>query len=65
MSTTGLIAIGDPLPRVDGGAKVRGAARYSAEFPLPGLAYASLVMSTIPSGHMSRMETGKAERRRV
>ena len=50
MSQTGMAAIGDPLPRVDGNAKDTGAAKYSAEFRLPGLAYASLVMSTIPAG---------------
>jgi xanthine dehydrogenase YagR molybdenum-binding subunit len=62
MSRNGLIAIGDPLPRVDGRAKVTGAAKYSAEFAIPNLAYASLVMSTIPSGRVSRMDTSQAER---
>jgi xanthine dehydrogenase YagR molybdenum-binding subunit len=54
--------IGDPLPRVDGRAKITGAAKYSAEFRPPHLACASLVMSTVPSGRVSRMETAEAER---
>ena len=55
------VAIGDPLSRVDGRAKVTGAARYTAEFAIPGLAYAKLVMSTSPSGRV-RIDAGEAER---
>ena len=62
MSTQGPVAIGDALPRVDGRAKVTGAAKYSAEFPMPGLVFGSLVMSTIPSGRILRMDTAAAER---
>jgi xanthine dehydrogenase YagR molybdenum-binding subunit len=57
-----MTSIGDPLPRVDGRAKVTGAAKYSAEYSLPGLTYAALVMSTIPSGRVSPMRTIDAER---
>ena len=35
-------AIGQPIARVDGGLKVRGAARFAAEFPLDGMVYAAL-----------------------
>ncbi|HEY7390892.1 MAG TPA: xanthine dehydrogenase family protein molybdopterin-binding subunit [Bryobacteraceae bacterium] len=62
MSTNGLVAIGDPIPRVDGPAKVTGTATYSAEFRVPDLAYAALVMSTIPSGRITEMDTTAAER---
>src|SRR5205807_9806822 len=62
MSTGGMIAIGDPIPRVDGPAKVTGAAKYAAEFSIPGLTYGSLVMSTIASGRVARMDTAEAER---
>ncbi len=62
MSARGPIAIGDPIPRVDGRAKVTGTAKYSAEYSIPGLAYASLVMSTVPAGQIARMETAEAER---
>ena len=40
-------AIGHPLDRVDGRLKVTGGARYSAEYPIPRLAYAVLMQSTI------------------
>ena len=47
-----MVSIGDPLTRVDGPAKVTGRATYAAEFRIPGLVYASLVTSTIPSGRV-------------
>ena len=53
--------LGRPLPRVDGRAKVTGAARFSAEFRFDKLAYASLVYSTIAKGTISRIETAAAE----
>ncbi|HEX3743539.1 MAG TPA: xanthine dehydrogenase family protein molybdopterin-binding subunit [Bryobacteraceae bacterium] len=56
-----MITIGDPLARVDGPAKVTGEAKFSAEYSIPGLVYASLVMSTIPSGHV-QFRTAAAER---
>ncbi len=60
--SNGSVAIGDPLPRVDGRAKVTGSAKYSAEFPIPRLVHGSLVMSTIASGKVVRMDTAAAER---
>jgi xanthine dehydrogenase YagR molybdenum-binding subunit len=62
MSSNGMVAIGDPLLRVDGRAKVTGAAKFAAEFPVPGLVHGWLVMSTIASGKVIRMDTIKAER---
>lgn len=63
MSTAqNIITIGDPLPRVDGPAKVTGTAKYAAEFPARRLAYAALVVSTIPSGRVSDLDTAEAER---
>ena len=56
-----MTTIGDPLPRVDGVAKVTGTARYSAEFAVPGITYGALVMSTIPSGRVLHMRTVEAE----
>ena len=47
------VSIGDPLPRVDGRAKVTGSAKFAAEFPIKGLVYAELVMSTVPSGRVT------------
>ncbi len=54
--------IGAALSRVDGHQKVTGAATYSAEYPLPGLAYAVLVGSTIAKGRLTGLDTRAAER---
>src|SRR5437764_381925 len=62
MKSSGIMTIGESLPRVDGPAKVTGSARYAAETELPGLLYASLVMSTIPSGRVQRLDVAEAER---
>ena len=53
--------IGSPLTRVDGRLKVTGAAKYTAEFPIPNLSYGVVVESTIPSGRVLTIDTGKAE----
>ena len=45
--------IGTSTSRVDGVAKVTGAAKYAAEFNVPGLAYGSVVTSTIANGRIS------------
>jgi xanthine dehydrogenase YagR molybdenum-binding subunit len=55
-------ALGDPIDRVDGRLKVTGAARYAAEYPLPGLAHAALLTSTIAKGRVLRVDTTQAER---
>ena len=60
MKAAGTVAIGDPIPRVDGRKKVTGAAKYSADFNAAPIAHASLIMSTIPSGRIVRMNTAKA-----
>jgi xanthine dehydrogenase YagR molybdenum-binding subunit len=49
-------AIGRPLDRVDGPEKVTGAARYSGEVPLAGLAHAVVVGATIPSGRVTAVD---------
>lgn len=54
--------IGAPLNRTDGWAKVSGSARYSAEHPVAGLAYAWLVTSTIPSGRIQKIDTVEADK---
>ncbi|WP_336208176.1 xanthine dehydrogenase family protein molybdopterin-binding subunit [Nonomuraea sp. LPB2021202275-12-8] len=55
-------SIGQPVERVDGSRKVTGAARYAAEIPLPGLVYAVLIGSRIPSGRITYIDTSQAER---
>ncbi len=55
-------AIGAPLDRADGRAKVTGTARYSAENAFADLAYAALVLSTIPAGRIKAIDTVAAKR---
>src|SRR5438094_8839094 len=52
----------DPIDRVDGIAKVTGAAKYFAEFQIPGLTYGVLVTSTITKGRIKSLDTRAAER---
>jgi xanthine dehydrogenase YagR molybdenum-binding subunit len=52
--------IGTATSRVDGRAKVTGAAQYAGEFNVPGLAYGSVVTSTVPKGNIARIDTRAA-----
>lgn len=52
--------VGRPIDRVDGTAKTTGAARFSAEYPLPDLAHAALVHSTISRGRITAIGTEAA-----
>ena len=54
--------IGTPTSRVDGHAKVTGAAKYAGEFNVPGLAYGAVVASTIAKGRIARIDTSEALR---
>jgi xanthine dehydrogenase YagR molybdenum-binding subunit len=54
--------IGSPTPRVDGHAKVTGAAKYAGEFNMSGLAYGAVVASTIAKGRIARIDTSEALR---
>jgi xanthine dehydrogenase YagR molybdenum-binding subunit len=55
------VAIGQPLSRKDGVAKVTGAARYAADFVEAGMAWAQLVTSTVAKGRIAEVETSAAE----
>lgn len=48
--------IGKPLPRIDGRAKVTGAARYAAEFNQKGQAYAIIVGATVGLGRVTSID---------
>ena len=52
--------IGTATSRVDGRAKVTGAAKYAGEFNTAGLAYASVVTSTIAKGRIARIDASEA-----
>jgi xanthine dehydrogenase YagR molybdenum-binding subunit len=54
-------SVGQPKDRVDGRLKVTGGARYSAEMPVAGVAYAVLIMSTIANGRVMAMDTSDAQ----
>jgi xanthine dehydrogenase YagR molybdenum-binding subunit len=54
--------IGAATSRVEGFAKVTGAAKYAAEFNMTGLAYGSVVESTIPRGRIVRIDASAARR---
>ncbi|HEY2614187.1 MAG TPA: molybdopterin cofactor-binding domain-containing protein, partial [Chthoniobacterales bacterium] len=55
------LAIGKPLPRVDGKLKVTGAAKYSAEFSVPKLAYAALIQSAVAKGRIAKIDVSAAQ----
>ena len=56
-------SVGQPLNRVDGWAKVTGAAKYSAEYNhLPGLVHAVLKTSDVAKGRVTDIDTSAAQR---
>jgi xanthine dehydrogenase YagR molybdenum-binding subunit len=52
--------IGAPLSRVDGRAKVTGAARYSYEEPVANAVYAVMVTSTVAAGRVASIDSAAA-----
>jgi xanthine dehydrogenase YagR molybdenum-binding subunit len=57
----GLNVVGKSAPRLDGRAKVTGAARYTSDLQLPGMLYARRVVSPHPHALVKRVDTRKAE----
>src|SRR6266480_5087293 len=55
-------AMSKPVSRVDGRLKVTGTARYPAEFNLPNVAHAFLVMSAIAKGEITAIDAAAAEK---
>jgi xanthine dehydrogenase YagR molybdenum-binding subunit len=53
-------SLGKPISRVDGPAKVTGAAKYAAEYNVPGLAHGVVVSSTIARGRIKRVHVADA-----
>jgi xanthine dehydrogenase YagR molybdenum-binding subunit len=53
--------IGKPLDRADGRLKVTGAAKYAAEYQLPGLAHAVAFVSTIARGRVTKIDAASAQ----
>ena len=57
---TGVVAKGQPLPRIDGRGKVTGTARYAAEMLEPGTAFGVVVNSTIARGRITALHVDEA-----
>ncbi|GAA4231914.1 xanthine dehydrogenase family protein molybdopterin-binding subunit [Actinomadura meridiana] len=55
-------AVGTPVARLEGRAKVTGTARYAFEHPAPDPLYLALVTSTIARGRITAIDTTAAER---
>ncbi|KQU61950.1 dehydrogenase [Sphingomonas sp. Leaf339] len=53
--------IGTSVPRLDGPLKVKGAARFAAEFALDDMVYAALAFATIPRGRIATLDVAAAE----
>jgi xanthine dehydrogenase YagR molybdenum-binding subunit len=53
--------IGAQVSRLDGPLKVRGEARFAAEYTMAGMAYASLRYSTVARGRITALDTSAAE----
>lgn len=52
--------LGKPTSRIDGRAKVTGAARYAAEHRVPGLAHGFVVSATIARGRIRKIDAAQA-----
>src|SRR5262249_53208183 len=57
-----LAVVGRPIVREDGVAKVTGAARYTADLPLPGALWAKCLRSPLPHARIVRIDTSRAAR---
>src|SRR4051812_28834099 len=53
--------VGRPMDRIDGRLKVTGAARYAAEFEVPGITHAVLIQSTVARGRVIALDASAAE----
>jgi len=55
-------AAGQPAKRLDGVAKVTGAARYTVDLSVPGMAYGVMIRSTRAHARIARIERAAAQR---
>ena len=56
-----LSVVGKPTPRVDGRAKVTGAAKYTADINLPGMLFARMLTSRYPHALIKKIDTSAAQ----
>ena len=59
MTATSAI-LGQPTSRIEGRAKVTGAAKYAAEYNVPNLAHGFVISSAIAKGRITRIDTAHA-----
>src|SRR3990170_1760221 len=57
-----LMSIGKDVPRLDGRAKVTGAAKYTADVNLPGMLHGRMVTSTVPHARIKSIDISAAEK---
>src|SRR3954464_12918739 len=57
-----LSVVGKPTARIDGRAKVTGAAKYTADMNLPGMLFARMIVSPHASATISSIDTSEAEK---
>jgi xanthine dehydrogenase YagR molybdenum-binding subunit len=57
---TSFSQFGKPTSRIDGRAKVTGAAKYAGEYNVPGLAHGSVVSSAVAKGRIKRIDFEEA-----
>ncbi len=53
--------IGTPVSRLDGALKVKGTAKFAAEFRFDDMVYAALAFATIPRGRIAAIDSAAAE----
>jgi xanthine dehydrogenase YagR molybdenum-binding subunit len=63
-TSVGLNVVGKSAPRLDGRAKVTGAAKYTSDLQLPGMLHARRVVSPHAHALVTRVDTTKASRLR-
>src|SRR5262245_28536935 len=54
------IAIGQPVPRIEGPAKVTGAEQFAADVTPPGMLWCKLLLSPLPHARITRIDTRRA-----
>src|SRR5688572_25162923 len=57
-----LTVVGKSTPRIDGRAKVTGAAKYTADINLPGMLFARMLCSPHPHARIKRIDMSGAEK---
>jgi xanthine dehydrogenase YagR molybdenum-binding subunit len=55
-----MTAVGTPVTRVDGPAKVSGGAHYTADIALPGMAHLAIVNATVANGRVASIDADAA-----